>query len=125
MKARAIAFTLIELLVVLAIIATLLVLVSPRYFGSLDRAKDTALRQNLVTLRDALDKYHEDKGRYPANLDELVTARYLRTIPIDPVTESNTSWIVLPPRDAQSGGVFDVKSGATGATQDGTAYADL
>lgn len=125
MKPQARGFTLIELLVVFAIIATLLTLVTPRYFGSLERSKEVALRQNLATLRDALDKYHDDTGKYPGSLEELVSARYLRKVPVDPMTESSTSWIVLPPKDATRGAVFDVKSGAPGKARDGTAYADL
>ena len=94
MRLRIRAFTLIELLVVLAIIATLLSLVAPRYFKSIDRSKEVVLKENLFTLRDALDKYYDDKGRYPNVLEELVAGRYLRQVPIDPITESSTSWIV-------------------------------
>lgn len=108
------AFTLIELLVVFAIIATLLSLVTPRYFKSVDRAKEIALRENLLTLRDALDKYYDDKGRYPNALDDLVSARYLKQIPIDPLTDSSSTWIIVPPPDTSKGGVFNVKSGAAG-----------
>lgn len=119
------AFTLIELLVVLAIIATLLSLVSPRYFKSIDRAKEAALQENLFTLRDALDKYHEDKGRYPNTLEDLVAGRYLRKVPVDPITESSTSWISVAPPDANKGGIFNVKSGATGAALSGMPFAEF
>lgn len=119
------AFTLIELLVVLAIIATLLSLVTPRYFKSIDRAKEAALQENLFTLRDALDKYHEDKGRYPNTLEDLVAGRYLRKVPVDPITESSTSWIPVAPPDATKGGIFNVKSGATGAAGSGVPFAEF
>jgi len=119
------AFTLIELLVVLAIVATLLALVSPRYFKSIDRAREAALQENLFTLRDALDKHFEDKGRYPNTLDELVSGRYLRKVPVDPIVENNTSWILVTPPDATKGGVFDVKSGAPGAASTGVPFAEF
>jgi general secretion pathway protein G len=121
---RSRGFTLIELLVALAIIATLLTLVTPRYFSSIDKAEETALKQNLALMRDTLDKYFADTGKYPASLDELVTKRYLRQVPIDPVTRSSTTWILVPPEDKALGGVFNVKSGATGTSRDGSAYRD-
>lgn len=122
MTIRQRGFTLIELLVVLAIIATLLSLAVPRYTGSVDKAKESVLKENLSTLREAIDKHYGDTGTYPATLDDLVTKRYLRRIPVDPITDSATSWVVLPPADTQKGAVFDVKSGAPGKSRDGTAY---
>lgn len=119
------AFTLIELLVVLAVIATLLMLVVPRYFKSVDRSKEVVLRENLSTLRDALDKYYADAGRYPDSLDELVAKKYLRKVPIDPVTESATTWILIPPQGGAQGVIYDIKSGATGQAHDGKAFGDL
>jgi general secretion pathway protein G len=116
-------FTLIELLVVLAIIATLLSLALPRYFHSVERAREAVLRQNLATLRDALDKYYGDTGQYPNNLQDLVTRKYLRAIPVDPITESSTTWIPIPPDDPAEGGIRDVRSGAPGNGSDGTPYA--
>ena len=101
------AFTLIELLVVFAIIATLLSLVAPRYFQSLDRSKEAALRENLSTLRHALDKYQDDTGKYPNSIEDLVNAKYLRKIPVDPVTDSAGSWILIAPADAKKGGIFE------------------
>jgi general secretion pathway protein G len=121
---RPAAFTLIELLVVLAVIATLLTLVAPRYFHSIDRAKEAVLRENLVSLRDVIDKYHGDKGKYPDSLAALVENRYLRSVPVDPLTDSPTTWIVVPPEDAAKGGVFDVQSGAAGVGSDGRPYRD-
>ncbi len=123
MTMRQRGFTLIELLVVLSIIATLLSLAAPRYTGSVDKAKESVLKENLATLRVAIDKHYGDTGKYPATLDDLVTKRYLRRVPVDPVTDSATTWVVLPPADPQKGAVFDVKSGAPGKSRDGTAYA--
>jgi len=115
-------FTLIELTVVLAIVAVLLTLAVPRYYGSLDKSKETVLKENLYQLRDAISKYHADKGRYPESLDALAADRYLRKVPLDPITESATTWVVVVPPDPQKSGVFDVKSGAPGKGLDGTEY---
>ena len=90
-------FTLIELLVVMAIIATLLSIVAPRYFNSLDRSKETVLRQDLGVMRDAIDKFYSDTGNYPGELAELVEKRYLRAVPVDPLTESAATWVAVPP----------------------------
>ena len=106
-------FTLIELLVVMAIIATLLTIASPRYFAHLDRAREAALRETLFVVRDAIDKFHADTGRYPAELDELVNRRYLRKLPVDPLSESSDTWTIVPP-PGELGGVSDVRSGAGG-----------
>jgi general secretion pathway protein G len=124
-------FTLIELLVVMAVVATLLALVGPRYFRSLDKAKETALKTNLQQARDAIDKFYGDTGRYPASLDELVTARYLREVPLDPVTEQRSTWVPVPAGDAAACtggdaarcGLRDLRSGAPGMASDGSAYA--
>ncbi|UWE14524.1 type II secretion system protein [Herbaspirillum huttiense] len=117
-------FTLIELLVVLAIIGTLLALAAPRYIGSVEKAREAALRENLATMRDVIDKFYGDTGKYPASLNDLVTQRYLRKIPVDPMTESNQSWISLAPEDGGQGAVFDVRSGSQGRARDGTFYKD-
>ena len=117
-------FTLIELLVVLAIIATLLMLAVPRYFSSVDRSKEAVLKENLFQMRDAIGKYYADKGKYPESVDALATEKYLRKVPLDPITESATTWVVVPPEDPQKGGVYDVKSGAQGKALDGTEYGD-
>jgi type II secretion system protein G len=121
---RARGFTLIELLVVMVIIATLLSIVTPRYFRHLDRASEAALRQTLNVVRDAIDKYHADKGRYPPTIEQLVEQRYLRQVPTDPVADKGTAWILLPPQDDPNGGIRDVHSGATGSGSDGIAYSD-
>jgi general secretion pathway protein G len=100
-------FTLIEMLVVMTLIALLLTLAVPRYFGSLDSGKLTVQRQNAATIRDAIDKFSADIGRYPESLDELVTRHYLRKIPVDPVSEEPT-WTVIAPPDPTQGNVYDV-----------------
>lgn len=117
-------FTLIELLVVMVIIATLLSIVAPRYFRHLDHAKETALQQTLATVRDAIDKYHADKGAYPETLDELVEQQYLRKLPIDPITDLKNGWTLLPPPDEPTGGIQDIRSAAEGSDQAGIAYKD-
>ena len=115
-------FTLIELLIVLAVIATLLTIAVPRYFSSLEKSREAVLRQDLSLLRDTLNKYYGDKGKYPDALDELVTGKYLRSIPVDPITDSNATWISIPPEPPEAGSVYDVKSGAQGIARDGTEY---
>jgi general secretion pathway protein G len=121
---RCAAFTLIELMVVLAIIATLLMLAVPRYYSSVDKSKEAVLKENLYQMRDAIGKYYADKGKYPESFEALAAEKYLRRVPLDPVTESATTWIAVPPEDPQKGGVVDVKSGAEGKATDGTAYGD-
>ncbi|MED5621555.1 type II secretion system protein [Ideonella sp. BN130291] len=116
-------FTVIELLVVLAAIALLLSIAAPRYVAHLDAARETALRQDLRAMRDAIDKFHGDQGRYPAALEELATRRYLRAVPEDPVTQRTDTWVLVPPPHASSGAVYDVRSGAPGQARDGSAYA--
>jgi len=117
-------FTLIELLVVMTIIALLLTIAVPRYFGNIDRTKEAVLRENLATIRESLDKFYADTGKYPASVDELVNLRYLRKIPVDPITDSANTWTVIPPADPKKGGIYDVKSGARGKARDGTLYSD-
>jgi general secretion pathway protein G len=102
-------FTLIELMVVLATIALLLTLAVPRYFHAIDNGKLSVQRQNIATIRDAIDKFYGDQARYPESLQELVQARYLRSVPVDPLTEA-PNWIVIAPQDPTQGAVFDVRS---------------
>jgi general secretion pathway protein G len=111
---RILGFTLVELMVVLTVIALLISLVAPSYTGRVQRAEEAVLKENLVLMRDALDKHYADAGRYPATLQELVAKRYLRSIPADPFTGSNATWVAVPPSDMKRGGVWDVKSGAKG-----------
>ncbi len=115
-------FTMVELLVVLAIIGLLLSISVPRYLGGIDKAKEDVLRENLYSLRDSLDKYYSDNTRYPDKLDDLVDKHYLRQIPVDPITESRNSWVLIPPSDSSLGGIYDVRSGAGGQGKDGTYY---
>lgn len=114
-------FTFVELMVVMAIVALLLTIAMPRYFAGLQRAKEAILREDLATMRDAIGHYHGDKGVYPLSLEVLVEQKYLRTIPVDPITETSESWIIEPPPDA-SPGVYDVRSGAPDSATDGSAY---
>lgn len=116
-------FTLIELLVVMALIGMLLSLSVPRYFGNVDKAKESVLRQNLAQTRDAIDKYFGDNGRYPDSLDEIVARRYLRKLPVDPITDRSDSWVIVAPEKKDMGVVFDVRSGAAGRARDGSEYA--
>jgi type II secretion system protein G len=116
-------FTLIELMVVLAIIALLLSIVAPHYAGRVTRAEETVLRENLALMRDALDQHYADAGRYPERLEDLVAKRYLRALPEDPVTQRSDTWVVVPPADAEKGGVYDVHSGAPGVGPEGRPYA--
>ena len=107
-------FTLIELMVVLTIIGLLLSVVVPDYVGRVKRSEEAVLKENLVVMRDALDKHFADAGKYPRSLDELVSKRYLRAIPPDPFTQSPTTWVAVPPNDPTKGGIYDVRSAAKG-----------
>lgn len=122
-------FTLVELLVVLSILALLLTLAVPRYFKNVARAKEAILRQDLNTIRDGIDKYFADKGKYPTSLEELVERQYINKLPADPITESTSTWVIIPPEpnidgDAVEGDVYDVQSGAIGKAEDGTNFSD-
>ena len=101
-------FTLIEMLVVMTLIALLLTLAVPRYFNALDNGRLRVQQQNVATLRDAIDKFNADQGRYPEDLQELVVKKYLRQIPLDPVTEA-ANWVVIAPTDPALGNVYDVQ----------------
>jgi general secretion pathway protein G len=116
-------FTLIELLVVMAVISLLLSIAVPRYYGSVKRAEEATLRQSLAVMREAIDKHYADTGRYPDTLDELVAKRYLRSVPVDPLTGARDSWVLAPPPPPEPGRVWDVKSGSPALAQDGTPVA--
>jgi len=103
------AFTLIELTIVLALVALLLTIAVPRYFHTVDNGRFSVQQQNLAAIRDALDKFYGDQGKYPDALDDLVTKRYLRAVPVDPLTQL-PNWTVIPPEDATQGRVYDVRS---------------
>ena len=118
-------FTLIELLVVLAIIALLSTLATPRYFQSIGASKETVLIKNLQITRDTIDKFYSDTGRYPQSLEELVEKKYLRSVPFDPITESSATWELIAPDDPDQGGVYELRSGASGSARDGTVFSAL
>jgi general secretion pathway protein G len=117
-------FTLIELLIVLAIVATLLTMVAPKYFNQLETSKESVLKENLQTMRRVIDQFYSDKGRYPENLTELVDTQYLRSIPKDPITESTSTWLITGVPAGQKGSVYDIKSGATGQSKNGQNFSD-
>jgi len=121
-------FTLVELMVVMAIVALLLALALPRYFNHLESSRETILKQDLAVMRDAIDKFHGDRGRYPDSLDELVSERYLRALPVDPITDRSDTWQTVAPAfneagESETGELYDIKSGAAGTARDGSAYA--
>ena len=123
MTGRRRGFTLIELLVVMAIIGTLLTIATPRYFRSIQRSRETVLKQDLNALRESIDKFYGDTGKYPQTLALLVEKHYLRSIPIDPIAKAADKWIVVNAEDPEDNGVKDVKSGADGAGENGIPYA--
>jgi general secretion pathway protein G len=123
MTGRRRGFTLIELLVVMAIIATVLTIAVPRYFHSIQRAREAVLKQDLTSLRESIDKYYGDTGKYPQTLVVLVEKRYLRSIPVDPIAKAADKWIVVNSEDPEDNGVKDVKSGAEGTGENGLPYA--
>jgi general secretion pathway protein G len=120
-------FTVIELLVVLAAMAVLLAIATPRYIAHLDQSREVVLRHNLKALREAIEQFQSDKGRPPTGLQELVTARYLRELPEDPITQTRQSWQwEALPTDAAPGALGvrpNVRSGAPGRALDGSPYA--
>jgi general secretion pathway protein G len=117
-------FTLIELLVVLGIVALMLTLAVPRYFPSIDKSKEVVLADNLRNVRQVLDQYYGDTGRYPDSLEQLVEKHYLRALPYDPLTESDATWTIIAPEDGTKGAVYNIRSGAAGNDRSGKPYAD-
>lgn len=113
-------FTLIELMIVISIIGILATLAVPSYQSSLIKARETVLRQDLFTMRELLDHHRADHGKYPASLEGLVAAGYLRSIPTDPFTSSSTTWQEIS--EPTEGGIFDVYSGSDLVGTTGTAY---
>jgi general secretion pathway protein G len=116
-------FTLIELLIVMAIIGTLLSLVVPRYFRSLQHARETVLKQDLASLREAIDKYYADLNEYPDTLVALSDKHYVRSLPVDPFTKLADSWVVVSSEDPDHPGVRDLHSGTDQVASDGTPLA--
>jgi len=124
MTGRRLGFTLVELLVVMAIIATLLTIAVPRYFRSLERSREAVLRQDLTSLRESIDRFYGDTGKYPQTLAALVEKRYLRSIPVDPIARAADKWVVVNSDDPDDNGIKDVKSGAEGMAESGVPYAE-
>ena len=113
-------FTLIELLIVMAIIGTLLAIAVPRYFHTVERARETVLRDDLSILREAIDKYYADLNQYPDTLVALVDKRYVRALPVDPFTKLADSWTLTLSEDPDHPGIRDLHSGSDQAAGDGT-----
>jgi general secretion pathway protein G len=116
-------FTLIELLIVMAIIGTLLSIAVPRYFRTLERARETVLKQDLSILREAIDKHYADLNEYPDTLLVLVEKRYVRSLPVDPFTKLADTWTLIPSDDPDHAGIRDIHSGAAETAADGTPVA--
>src|SRR5204863_516174 len=128
-KRQQAGFTLIELLVVLSLIIVLASMGMSQYHTSIVYAKESVLREDLFRIRDAIDQYYADKGQYPPTIDALVSEHYMRALPVDPFTKSNTTWQTIPAEPDASNptaepGVYDVKSGSDETALDGTRYAD-
>jgi general secretion pathway protein G len=120
-------FTLVELMIVMAIIMILATIAIPIYVRTLQRAKEATLREDLHTMRTAIDSYTVDKEKAPETLDDLVQAGYLKSIPVDPITSSNETWITgmsdtMTDINETQGGMDDVHSGSQGLASDGTTY---
>ena len=115
-------FTLIELLVVMSIIAVLLTIAVHRYFKTLERSRETVLRQDLSVMREAIDKHFGDYGQYPDSLAALVERKYIRAVPEDPITRKSDGWQMIVSEDADHPGIKDVHSTAEGNATDGSPY---
>jgi general secretion pathway protein G len=111
-------------MVVLVVLAILASIVVPRYLDRVDDARETVLKQNLVGVRTAIDQFYRDKARYPATLDELVTERYIRDLPFDPIAQRTDTWVIVPPKSGSDKAVFNIKSCAIGVAKDGSEYAN-
>lgn len=122
-------FTIIELMVVMTIISILVSLAVPFYQKSILRAKESVLRNNLFTMRTVIDEFTYDKQKAPQTLQDLVSEGYLRVVPRDPMTDSDSSWKIIM-EDASGSvnqnesGIFDVRSGSSKMSLDGTAYSE-
>ena len=127
--ARERGFTLIELMIVMALIVILASIGLAIYTNSVTRAKESVLKEDLFRMRDAIDQYYSDKGKYPATLPDLVSEKYLRSIPVDPFTNSADTWREVPAEPDPTNptvqsGVYDVRSGSELKALDGTNYSD-
>jgi general secretion pathway protein G len=126
---RAAGFTLVELLIVISLISILAAMGLVQYKNSVTSTKESVLRTDLFRMRDAIDQYYADKGKYPSALDSLVSEGYMRKIPEDPITKSSDSWTTVPAEPDPNNpsaepGVYDVKSGAQGTALDGSSYTE-
>jgi general secretion pathway protein G len=113
-------FTLVEMMIVVSIVGILATIAAPSYQAAVVKAKEAALRHDLFTLRDLLDQHRADQGKYPQSLQALISAGYLRTIPNDPFTTSNTTWQEIT--DTKEEGIVDVFSGSEYVSTNGTPY---
>lgn len=120
-RRRAAGFTFIELLLVLLLVALLASLVAPVVTGTIQRARESALREDLHVLRKGLDDYYGDTGTWPAELEDLANKRYVRRIPVDPITGSRETWVVIR---SDRGGVVDLHSGSADRAGDGSYFRD-
>ena len=123
-------WTLIELVVVMAIITVLAGIATIGATNAVKNSKEATLREDLFRMRDAIDQYYADKGKYPADLQALVTDQYIREVPIDPVSNSRDTWQTIPAEPDPSNpaadpGIFNVKSGAEGTSIQGVAYSEF
>jgi general secretion pathway protein G len=126
-KNRSQGFTLIEMLIVISLVMILVAIAVPNYQRSIMRAKESVLKQDLFQLRSLISQYTLDKQKAPQALDDLITAGYLKQIPIDPMTNARDTWTVdqedtLLSVDQQEPGISDVHSGSNAISSDGTAY---
>ncbi len=123
LNCKEMGFTLIELMIVLVVIAVLAGIVVPKYLDRIDDANETVLKQDLAGMRTAIDQFYRDKGKYPDALNDLVSERYIRSVPVDPITKSATTWKLVPSKSSEKN-IFDIKSGAVGKSKDGSEYAN-
>ena len=128
--ASAAGFTLIELMVVMSLIVILATVGLVQYRQSITYTKEAVLKDDLNKLRDAIDQYYADKNKYQSTLQDLVSSGYLRALPKDPFTNSDSSWQTVPAEPDPNNpttqpGVYDVKSGAEGTTIDGKSLSEL
>jgi general secretion pathway protein G len=122
-------FTLMELLIVMSLIVLLSSIGMIGYQTSVKRGREAVLLEDLYRMRDAIDQFYVDKGKYPVDLTELVSGGYLRAVPVDPMTKSVDSWQLIPaepdPNNPSADiGIYNVKSGSEDQAIDGSKYAD-
>ena len=117
-KYKITCFTIIELLVVLLLVSLLASLVTPVVTKSITRAKESTLKEDLLLIRKTIDDYYADTNKYPPSLETLVEKKYIRKMPLDPITDSTTTWELIQ----EGEGISDIKSGSTETAMDGTQY---